>query len=113
MRTFSVNGKLYKAVPFTFNLLADLEEMGISLENMQKKPMSTLRAYFALCAGGDADYAGEQLEQHLIGGGDLSALSDAMAGEMNDSDFFRHLATKSSEDSVESEEPKPQKKTKK
>jgi len=112
MRTFNINGRLYKAAPFTFNTLADLEDFGISLEDMRKKPMATIRAYFALCAGGDAEYAGRELEAHMIAGGNLESISNAMAGEMEDSDFFRHLATKSNENSEEGEETQP-KKTKK
>lgn len=106
MRTFTINGKLYRAKPFTFNLLADLEDMGINLEQMQKKPMSAIRAYFALCAGGDAEYAGSEIQAHMIAGGNLTAISDAMAGELNDSDFFRSLATQPKEDETEGEKPK-------
>jgi len=111
MRTFNVNGRLYKAVPFTFNTLADLEDMGISLEDMRKKPMATLRAYFALCAGGDAAYAGQELQAHMIAGGNLESISAAMAAEMEDSDFFRSLGTQSNENGEEGEETQPKKKT--
>jgi len=112
MRTFNINGRLYKAVPFTFNTLADLEDFGISLEDMRKKPMATIRAYFALCAGGDAEYAGQELQAHMIAGGSLEGISNAMAAEMEDSDFFRFLTTSANENSGEGEETQP-KKTKK
>lgn len=104
MRTFTINGKLYRAKPFTFNTLADLEDMGINLEQMQKKPMSAIRAYFALCAGGDAEYAGGEIQAHMIAGGTLDAISEAMAGELNDSDFFRSLSTPKKESETESGE---------
>ena len=111
MRTFSINGKLYRAVPVTFNTIADLEDMGVSLTDMQKRPMATVRAYFALCAGGDADYAGNEIQAHIIAGGKLDSLFEALAAEMEDSDFFRSLATFESESSGESEETQPKKKT--
>lgn len=111
MRTFSINGRLYKAIPFTFNTLADLEDMGISLEDMRKKPMATIRAYFALCAGGDAGYAGQELQAHMISGGNLEGISNVMAAEMEDSDFFRYLTTQTNENSEEGEEAQPKKKT--
>ena len=101
MRTFSINGKLYRATPFTFNTLSDLEDMGIRIEDAQKKPMSLIRAYFALCAGGDKEYAGNELQAHLIAGGKLDGLSEAMTAEMNDSDFFRSLTTSPKEESEE------------
>lgn len=103
MRTFAINGKLYRAVPFTFNTVADLEDMGIRMEDAQKKPMSLVRAYFALCAGGNREYAGAELQAHMIAGGNLTDLSDVMTAEMNDSDFFRHLSTSSKEESGEEE----------
>lgn len=110
MRTFSINGRLYRAVPFTFNTLADLEDMGISVADMSKKPMATIRAYFALCAGGDAEFAGNELQAHMLNGGDLTSVSEAMAAEMSDSDFFRNLTTQSKEDGTEGEEIKPKSK---
>lgn len=48
MNTFTVNGTEYKAKPFDFNLVCDLEDMGISLEEAGRKPMSMVRAYFGM-----------------------------------------------------------------
>ena len=111
MRTFSINGRLYRAVPFTFNTLADLEDMGVSLTDMRKKPMATIRAYFALCAGGDAEYAGSEIQAHMLAGGDLTGVSEAMAAEMSDSDFFQSLTTQQKESGAEGEEIKSKAKT--
>ena len=49
MKTFTVNGKEYRAKEFDFNLMCDFEDMGISIADMSKKPMAVVRAYFALC----------------------------------------------------------------
>lgn len=92
MKTFKVNGKEYSAKAFDFNLVCDLEDMGISLQEAKGKPMSMVRAYFALCAGKGKEYAGKEMEQHLINGGTFDELMNAMTEEMEKSDFFRNLA---------------------
>lgn len=91
MRTFSVNERLYKARAFDFNMICDLEDMGISLDKAKDKPLSMVRAYFGLCVGGDKEFAGKQLEEHMKKGGKLDAIMEAMGKEMEDSDFFRSL----------------------
>jgi hypothetical protein len=91
MKKIIVNGKEYVAKEFTFNLICDLEEMGYDMDSMGNKPMSVIRAYFALCAGVTMDVAGKEIESHLIGGGDMSVISEAMQEQMENSDFFRNL----------------------
>lgn len=91
MNTFTVNGTEYKAKPFDFNLVCDLEDMGISLEEAGRKPMSMVRAYFGLCVGKGKEYAGKELEAHIIGGGKFDDIMTAMSDEMEKSDFFRNL----------------------
>ena len=46
MKTFKVNEKEYVAKPFDFNLICDLEDMGISLQDAGRKPMGMIRASF-------------------------------------------------------------------
>lgn len=91
MKTFTVNGKEYKAKAFDFNLVCDLEDMGISIEDMGKKPMAVVRAYFALCAGKGKEFAGKEMEAHIINGGSFDDVVSAMSEEMEKSDFFRTL----------------------
>lgn len=91
MKNFIINGKEYKAKPFDFNLVCDLEDMGIPISTAQDKPISTARAYFALCTGRGKTYAGHELEQHITNGGDLTEIISVMADEMDKSDFFRNL----------------------
>lgn len=90
-KTFKVNGKEYVAREFSFNLVCDLEDMGIQMEEFGEKPISTARAYFALCTGRGKDYAGKEMEQHLINGGNLEEIIVAMEEEMEKSDFFRTI----------------------
>ncbi len=91
MRTFTVNGKEYRAKEFDFNLMCDFEDMGISIADMSKKPMAVVRAYFALCTGRDKDFAGKEMEAHLINGGSFDDVVNAMNDAMEKSDFFRSL----------------------
>lgn len=92
MNTFTINSVEYKAAPFDFNLVCDLEDMGISLEDAGQKPMSMVRAYFGLCAKKNRAAAGKELEAHIAAGGKLDDISDAMSDEMEKSDFFRSLS---------------------
>lgn len=92
IKTFKVNGKLYTAKPFDFNMVCDFEEMGIAMKSLSTKPMSAVRVYLAICGNVGVAEAGKEMENHIINGGSLDDVIKAMTEEMNDSDFFRHLA---------------------
>lgn len=94
MNTFTVNGTEYKAKEFDFNLICDLEDMGVSLQEAGNKPMSMVRAYFGLCAEKGKEFAGKEMEAHIIGGGTFDDIMNAMYEEMEKSDFFRNLNKK-------------------
>lgn len=109
MKTFAVNGTEYKAKAFDFNLICDLEDMGISIEAAGNKPMSLLRAYFGLCAGKGREYAGKELEAHIINGGTFEEIMEAMSYEMDKSDFFQSQ-TKTEEEKTTASSKKSSKK---
>jgi len=88
--TFEINGKEYTAIPFTFNTVCELEDIGFSMEDLDKKPVSAVRAYFALCCG-DVTLAGNEIEAHLIGGGDMTGIMGAMTKEIEESGFFKAM----------------------
>lgn len=111
MRRFTVNGKTYTARAFDFNTVCDLEDAGVSLEAMEEKPVSMIRAYFALCSGMGAADAGKQIELHLIGGGKMDDILNVMKEELNESDFFRALKKKAAEDSQENQSEEEQTQT--
>lgn len=92
MRTITINKKELKARPFDFNLICDLEDMGIAMADLGKKPMITLRAYIALCMNKDLKVAGKEIEKHLTNGGNFEEAINVMSAEMEESDFFRSLA---------------------
>lgn len=89
MKNFTINKKVYKAKEFDFNLVCDLEDEGVSLEVMQDKPMSMMRAYFGICAGIGRNAAGEEMQKHIVSGGSFEEMAEAMSNAMEQSDFFR------------------------
>ena len=101
MRTFTINGKRYNARPFDFNTVCDLEDNGVALTEMSKKPMSMARAYFALCFNGSKEDAGKEIQAHVKAGGDFTDLYTAMGDEMNESDFFQALRKDETEENPE------------
>lgn len=103
MRTFTINGNQYKAVPFTFNLICDMEDLGFNIDKIAERPRTATRAYFACCCGGDVNFAGEELEKHLIAGGDIGQIIDAMNYEMEQSDFFRSMQATEEEETPETQ----------
>lgn len=103
MNTFTINEKLYKAKKFDFNTICDLEDMGISMSEAGRKPMSMARAYFALHLDGDRLLAGNQIEEHVAKGYDLESLYSAMSKEMDESDFFQNLSKRAKEEIAEME----------
>lgn len=110
MKTFKVNGITYVAKEFGFGMVCDLEEMGVTLEKVQKMPMSAVRAYFAICANLDKDTAAKQIEDHVKNGGDLSTIATSMGEMLEESDFFRALNKNVDEEATESKEEKTTKK---
>ena len=109
-KTFSINNKLYTAKDFTFNLLCDLEETGLSLDDMEKKPMSLIRTYFMFCANIDKESAGREIEAHLANGGAFTDILDVMGEKMNESGFFRSLNKKTEEGAEETSTENPKSK---
>ena len=96
-KTFEVNGRIYKAKDFNFNLLCDLEEQGLSLDEVEKKPMSLVRTYFMFCAGLSKENAGLEIEQHVEKGGDFTAIVEIISQQMQESGFFRSLNKRAEE----------------
>ena len=103
MNIFTINGKEYVAKAFDFNLMCDLEDMGVSIAEAGEKPMSMARAYFGLCTGKGKEFAGKEMEAHFIGGGTFDTLINAMSEEMEKSDFFRNLTKREEKKTTKSQ----------
>lgn len=101
---FVINGRKYKPIELDFNAICDMEDNGISLGDVRSKPQSTARAYLALYYNGNTDVAGNEIQQHIIGGGTLDGLFDAFRESVEDSGFFQAINKATAETSSESEE---------
>ena len=91
MNNITINGVTYVAKPIDFNMLCDLEDLGVNISSMGNNTMSTARVYFALCSGLDKVSAGNELQKHIVNGGDFNELVTAMLKEMDESDFFQAM----------------------
>ena len=99
---FTVNGVTYTAKPFDFDLVCELEDMGVTFERIDSMPMSLIRGYFALCSNTDRATASSLIQNHITKGGNINDIIEPMAKEMNESDFFRALSERQTEESTES-----------
>ena len=88
MRTFTVNEKEYNAKPFDFNMICDFEDMGVSLK---AGGTTTIRGYLALCSGMTLEEAGKELSEQFVKFENFDSINEAMAKEMDESDFFQAL----------------------
>jgi len=101
---FTVNGKEYNAVPIEFETICKFEEMGIESEELgTKKTLSTLKAYFAMCAGIPDIVASKEINAHVVAGGNLSELMKVLEDEMEKSDFIKAVQ-KQTEEAPQTEE---------
>lgn len=108
IKTFEVNKKIYEAKDFNFNLLCDLEEQGLSLDEIERKPMSLVRIYFMFCARLSKEDAGKEIEAHIEQGGEFNDIVSIISEKMQESGFFRSLnkKTEEGEDETSTENPK-------
>ena len=102
MSTFTINNRRYESAPLDFNAVCTFEDNGIKLDDLKKKPFACMRNYLALCSNLDLEDAGREIESHIINGGKLDDLINAMNTEIDKSDFFRALfATEETEVATE------------
>jgi hypothetical protein len=91
MKTVKINGVDVTPAKVTFELVCDMEDLGISLEDWSKKELGLLRAYLAASLGVGKKEAGKMIGEHVAKGGLLSELNEAMWHEVAESDFFAGL----------------------
>lgn len=94
MRTFLINDKRYVAKEFTFGAVRQLEGYGLSLTDVKNKPMTLAAAYLAFCANINMDAADNEIQEHVIKGGNLDGIFEAVTEAMNESRFFQALNKK-------------------
>ena len=86
-----VNNKEYKIPELNFNAMCTLEELGASFSEIDKKALSTVRAFLALAMGGDAEQAGKEIEAHIASGGKFDEIMEDISRAVEESDFFQTL----------------------
>lgn len=91
-KTFNLNGIDVVAKEVDFNLVCDLDELGVSLESIGTKPMNALRGYVAVCIGGSLADAGMLLQEHMVNGGTIEEVLNVFVAKMEESDFFRQIS---------------------
>ena len=96
MTTFTINGKEYKAKEMDFNFMCLLDDEGVSLDEIDTKTIKFLRAYFSYCSGLKSETAGQELNMHMINGGNLDGLSTAMFEAGEKSAFLQALTNRAS-----------------
>lgn len=98
-----INGKNYRPAALTFNNVCNMEEMGANLNEAQSKSMSLLRAYLAVSMNVTAEVAGNEMEAHVINGGDFTELGECLEEALKDSGFFQALNKRTETTSTASE----------
>lgn len=78
MKTFTINGNEVVAKEIDFNLLADFDNYGVSIEDASSKPLVFMRTYVACCMNKSAEEAGSEINAHIINGGNLGDIMDVM-----------------------------------
>lgn len=89
MASIKINQKNYIVPNLTFRHYTQMEEMGLSLiDAFQKKQIMLLAMGFVgVVVGCDRDEAERLIEQHVLGGGNLLEITEAMYKSMAESDF--------------------------
>ena len=89
-----INGTEYEYPEMDFNAICDLQENGVDVFNpktMSKKPILTARAIVAWALGVDVEEAGEEIQKHIINGGNLDGLFTGFFEVVEESGFFKSL----------------------
>lgn len=101
IKSITINGKTYVAKEFDFNMICDLQDMGVDISSIAKTPMAAVRAYVAICMGVDKELAGKEIESHVVNGGELDKVMETLASKFENSDFFRKLSQSKEKDNTE------------
>lgn len=89
-----INGKTYTVPELDFNAMCELEEMGVVLNEMDKKVLTTVRGFLALAMNSDMENAGRELEEYIVSGGKIEAIVEEINRAVSESGFFQALSQK-------------------
>ena len=105
----TINGKFYREAELDFNAVCEMENMGVSIQNIDDNIMSAARAYAAICMRKPLRLAGAEIEAHIVNGGTLADILEPFNKKAEESGFFQALRKKAEEDQAEAQEMNPAK----
>lgn len=89
MKKITINSKDYNIDKvIDFNGICELEELGLSLSDLKKTKMTSIRALLAYVGGIDTDTAGLEIMEHLKKGGSFEDFTP-LINILVESDFFQ------------------------
>ncbi len=91
MSYITINEREYEIPQVNFDAICELEENGVKLVGVNAKDMkllSTIRGLAAWIMGVDTATASRELEEHILGGGDITEIMTAFMKEAEKSGFF-------------------------
>ena len=96
MSFVKINQKNYPVPELTFRHLPMMEKCGLSLLDMAsgKYIFTTAQVFTAIVAECDTDHADHLLEQHILGGGEITPIFEAFNAALHSSGFFAKLLEK-------------------
>ena len=100
----TINGKFYREAELDFNTVCEMENMGVSIQNIDDNIMSAARAYAAICMHKPLRVAGAEIEAHIVNGGSLADILEPFNKKAEESGFFQALRKKAEEDQAEAQE---------
>ena len=111
MEKILLNGKVYQAKEIDFNYICMLEVEGIEFSRIGTGFFNMLKVYVAYCMDVEPEYAGEEINKHVMNGGKLTEITNTLSEKLETSDFFRAISEKT--DSTETSETPKKTRTKK
>lgn len=106
MERITINGHSYPAKELDFNFLCELDEAGIQVTDIGNKIMSVIRVYAAFCMGVSHEIAGNEINQHVINGGELKDVIDVFGEKAENSGFFQAINNKTTQAKTTERNPK-------
>lgn len=93
--TITINGKAYKTKEIDFNFVCELGLHGVDLTKLDQKTMwAASRQYIAYCMNVDDEIAGREIEEEIIGGGDITDIINLFGEKLEESRFFLAMVEK-------------------
>lgn len=86
-----INGKEYNVKEIDFNTMCELEDNGVSISDMEKKPFSVIRGFLAVIMNVDHTTAGKELSEHIEKGGSIEKLANEISNLVENSGFFQAM----------------------